>query len=106
MIETIYLYADQWGINRMTKNLGQVKRGEIPIKLELEVEETAFREPVIEKKVVISDWRQGVDIADIDFKETFITEEEAAVVRQMRFEKMTEILTKQGFQVSKPETEQ
>lgn len=102
MIETIYLYADKWGVNRMTKNLGQVKRGEIPIKLELVVDETAFREPVIEKKVVVEDWRQGVDIADVDFTETFITEEEAAKVREMRFEKMTEILQKQGYTVAKP----
>ena len=106
MIETIYLYADQWGINRMTKNLNQVKRGEIPIKLEIEVSETAFREPIIEKKVTIEDWRQGVDIADVDFKETFITEDEAAKIREMRFEKMSEILQKQGYNVSKPETEQ
>lgn len=101
MVETIYLYADKWGINRMTKNLGQVKRGEIPIKLELEVAEDAFREPVIEKKVVIEDWRQGVDIADVDFKETFITEEEAEAIRQMRLEKMSEILKSQGYTVAK-----
>lgn len=106
MIQTIYLYADEWGINRMSKNLGQVKRGEIPIKLEIEVSETAFREPIIEKKVVIEDWRQGVDIADVDFKETFITEDEAAKIREMRFEKMSEILTKQGFVVTKPGMEQ
>lgn len=101
MVEVIYLYADKWGINRMTKNLGQVKRGEIPIKLELEISENAFREPIIEKKVVIEDWRQGVDIADVDFKETFITEEEAATVRQMRLDKMSEILKGQGYVVSK-----
>lgn len=103
MTETIYLYADKWGINRMTKNLGQVKRGEIPIKLELEVSEQAFREPVIEKKVVIEDWRQGVDIADVDFKETFITEEEAEQIRKMRLDKMSDILKSQGFNVTKVE---
>ena len=103
MNQTIYLYADKWGINRMTKSLGAVRRGEIPIKLELEVNETAFREPVIEKRVVIDDWRQGVDIADVDFKETFITEEEAATIRQMRLDKMSEILQSQGYKVTKEE---
>jgi hypothetical protein len=99
--QTIYLYADTYGVNRMTKSLGQVRRGEIPIELEVTVEETAFREPVLRRQVVINDWREGVDIADIDFKETFITEEEAAVIRQMRMDKMAEILQAQGYTVSK-----
>lgn len=104
MKQTIFLYASEYGIaNRVTKELGRIERGQIPIKLELEIEETAFREPVIEKKVVIEDWRQGVDIADVDFKETFITEEEAETIRQMRFEKMSEILKKQGYTVAKPQ---
>lgn len=101
MKQTIYLYADTYGVNRMTKSLGQVRRGEIPIELEVTVEETAFREPVLRRQVVINDWREGVDIADIDFKETFITEEEAAVIRQMRMDKMAEILQAQGYTVSK-----
>lgn len=105
MKQTIYLYVDEYGVNRMTKNLGQVGRNEIPIKLDLEVEESAFREPVITKKVVVNDWREGVDIADINFKETFITEEEAAKVRQMRLEKMREILKQQGYEVTAPESE-
>lgn len=105
MRQVIYLYVDKWGVNRMTKSLGAVKRGEIPIKLELEVSEDAFREPVIEKKVVIEDWRQGVDIADVDFKETFITEEESAAIRQMRLDKMQEILQQQGYKVTKSEEE-
>lgn len=104
MRQTIFLYATEHGIeNRVTKELGRVGRGQIPIKLTLDIEETAFREPVIEKHVTIEDWRQGVDIADVDFKETFITEEEAAAIRQMRFEKMSEILKKQGYTVAKPE---
>ena len=103
MKQTIYLYADSYGINRMTKSLGRIQRGEIPIELEVTVEETAFREPVIRKQVIINDWREGVDIADVDFKETFITEQEAAAIRQMRFDKMTEILTAQGYTVAKPQ---
>lgn len=101
MEQIIYLYADSWGINRMTKNLGEVKRGEIPIKLTIKISEKAFREPVIEKEVVIEDWRQGVDIADIDFKETFITEEEAGAIREMRLKKMADILKQQGYEVRK-----
>lgn len=107
MRETIYLYATQYGVSsRITKSLGDVKRGEIPIKLDLIIEDTAFREPVIEKQVTVEDWRQGVDIADVDFKETFITPDEAESIRQMRFEKMSEILSKQGYQVTPPNEEE
>lgn len=104
MRQTIFLYATEYGIeNRVTKELGRVGRGQIPIKLTLDIEETAFREPVITKEVRIEDWRQGVDIADVDFKETFITEEEAAAIREMRFQKMSEILKQQGYSVTKPQ---
>lgn len=102
MTETIYLVVDQYSVKRMTKNLPQLNRGEIPIKLELDVETSAFRSPVIEKHVHVEDWRQGVDIADVEFKETTITEEEAEMIRQRRLEKMTEVLQAQGFQVVKP----
>lgn len=102
MKQISFLYADSWGVNRMSKNLGLVKKGEIPIKVEVEIEESAFREPIVEKKILVSDWRQGVDIADVDFKETFITEEEAAKIRQMRFEKMSEILKGQGYEIVAP----
>ena len=104
MRQTIFLYATEYGIaSRVTRELGKIQRGEIPIKLTLDIEETAFREPVIEKEVKIEDWRQGVDIADVDFKETFITEEEAATIREMRFQKMSEILKQQGYSVTKPQ---
>lgn len=105
MRQTIFLYATEYGVeNRVTKELGRVGRGQIPIKLTLDIEETAFREPIITKEVKIEDWRQGVDIADVDFKETFITEEEAEAIRQMRFNKMSEILKKQGYSVISPES--
>jgi hypothetical protein len=77
MNEVIHLAVDRYGVNRMTKNLPSLRRGEVPIKLTLTVEDQAFREPVIEKEVHIEDWRQGVDIADVEFKEAVITEEEA-----------------------------
>jgi hypothetical protein len=105
MIETIYLVADRYTVKRMTKGLPQLHRGEIPIKLELTVEDAAFREPVIEKQVHVEDWRQGVDIADVEFRETTITEEEASLIRQQRLKKMREILESQGFQVVEPEPE-
>src|SRR4051812_12169078 len=100
MKEVIYLTVSQYGVGRMTKNLPTLKRGEIPVKLTLNVEDNAFREPVIEKEVHIEDWRQGVDIADVEFKETIITEEEAQLIRERRLEKMKEVLEDQGYTVS------
>ena len=101
MKEVIYLAVDRYGVKRMTKNVPSLNRGEIPIKLTLTVEDQAFREPVIEKTVHIEDWRQGVDIADVEFKESIITEEEAQVIRERRLEKMKEVLESQGYSVSK-----
>jgi hypothetical protein len=99
--EIIYLVADRRGVSRMTKNMPSLNRGEIPIKLVLEIEDTAYREPVIEKHVHVEDWRQGVDIADVQFKETIITEEEAELIRQRRLEKMQEVLEEQGYVVTR-----
>lgn len=103
MKQTIYLYANKWGAQRMTKSLGQVNRDEIPIKLNLIIEESAFREPVIEKTITIEDWRQGSDSADVELKELTITEPEAALIRKTRLDKMREVLEKQGYTVNSPD---
>ena len=101
MDETIYLVADQTGIKRMTKNLPSLNRGEIPIKVNITVAKEAFRTPVIEKQIVIDDWREGIDIADVEFRKEIITPEEAETIRQGRLEKMQEILRQNGYTVAK-----
>lgn len=105
MNETIYLVLDKWGVKRMTKNLPSLNRGEIPVKLNVTVAEEAFREPVLVKEVTIEDWRQGVDIADVEFKESVITEDEAALIREQRIMRMKEILEEQGYEITRTETE-
>lgn len=87
----------------MTKTLPVISRGEIPVKLELTVEESAFREPVITKEVVISDWRDGIDLADVEFRSHFITPDEAEQIKRSRLEKMQEILRANGYAVQKDE---
>jgi hypothetical protein len=47
MRETIFLAVDRAGVRRMTKRLPDLNRGEIPVKLVVEIDDTAFREPVI-----------------------------------------------------------
>lgn len=102
MKETIYLAVSRSKVERMTKNLPSLTRGEIPVKLILEVDEGAFREPVIERKVHIEDWRAGIDIGDVEFRKDIITEDEAAMIRNARLDKMRRILEEQGFQVVPP----
>lgn len=103
MKETIYLVVSPYKVERMTKNLPGLSRGEIPVKLTITVDEKAFREPVISKEVHIDDWRDGVDIADVEFRGSVITEEEAELIKQRRLEKMRGILEAQGFTVTEPE---
>ena len=105
MKETIYLVVSKNKVERMTKTLPNLYRGEIPVKLSVEVDETAFREPVLERKVTINDWQEGIEIADIEFRESIITEEEAEKIRQMRLDKMQQILTNHGYSVEKIEAE-
>jgi hypothetical protein len=103
MQETIYLVVDRQRVEKMTKTLPTLRRGEIPIKLTLTVDEKAFREPVISKEVTIHDWRDGIDIADVEFRGSVITQEEADMIKDARLKKMQEILEQQGFQVSRAE---
>ncbi len=86
MRETIFLVISRHKVERMTKSLPSLKRGEIPVKLVVEVADTAFREPVIERRVEVIDWRDGIEVGDIELKESFITEEEAALIRGRRLE--------------------
>jgi hypothetical protein len=103
MKETIYLVVSPYKVERMTKNLPGLSRGQIPVKLSITVDEKAFREPVISKEVHIDDWRDGVDIADVEFRGSVITEEEAEIIKQPP-RKDAGILEAQGFTVTEPET--
>jgi hypothetical protein len=106
MKETIYLVVTKHKTERMTKNLPSLSRGELPLKILLTVDEKAFQEPVITKEVVINDWREGIDLSDVEFRGSFITPEEAEMIKQKRLQKMSEILGEQGYQVIAPETDE
>ena len=102
MKDTIYLRVSPRKVEGMTKTLPELRRGEIPVKLVIEVDSSAFREPVIERHVEITDWREGIDIGDIDLNESIITEAEAQLIRDRRLAAMRRILEDQGYQVSEP----
>lgn len=100
MKETIYLRVSRSKVEGMTKNLPDLRRGEIPVKLVVEVDPGAFREPVIERHVKVTDWREGIDIADLDLRESVITEAEAQIIRDRRLAQMRKILEDHGFSVT------
>lgn len=102
MKETIYLRVSRSKVEGMTKRLPDLGRGEIPVKLVVEVDPSAFREPVIEQHVKISDWRQGIDVADVTLKEAIITEAEAQLIRNRRLAEMRRILEDNGYGVTDP----
>lgn len=105
MKDTIYLYVTRSGVDRMRKTLGDYSKGEVPVKLNIEIPNDAFQPPVVEQHVFIDNWNKGVDVDDVRFEKSIITEEEAAVIRERRLEKMRSILMSQGYTVTEPEAE-
>jgi hypothetical protein len=104
--ETIYLILNQHGVDRMTKRLPSVGRDEVPVRLHIKIDPKVFQAPTLERTVEIVDWRGGIDLEDVQFTGTFITEEEANIIRARRLAKMREILETQGYSVSHPDDEQ
>lgn len=103
MKETIFLIVNNRKIERFTRNLPELRRGEIPVKLTLTVEPKAFRTPTIDKEVYVDDWREGIDMEDVEFNKNVITQQEAEEIKQKRLAKMQEILQNQGYTVTKEE---
>lgn len=103
MKEVIYLVVSQNKVERMTKRLPDLYRGEIPVKLTINVPKEAFNPPTLDQEVFVEDWRQGIDLEDVEFKKNVITKEEAEEIRQRRLARMKEVLEGQGFTVTEPE---
>lgn len=103
MKEVIYLVVSQRKIERMTKTMPNLYRGETVVKLGVTVDPKAFQPPVLDQEVVVNDWRDGIDLEDVEFKQNIITKDEAELIKQRRLERMQEILQNQGYEVTKPE---
>lgn len=106
MKETIYLLANRNGVQAMRKTLPDTRRGEVVVKLNLSLPDDAFKPPMLVQDVVVEDWRQGIDMADVEFRQAVITPEEAQMIRDKRLAKMQEILEGQGYEVKKPDEPQ
>lgn len=103
MRDVIYLTMTPSGVQTMRKSYAGARRGEAIVKLNVEVPAEAFNPPMLEQQVTINDWREGIDIEDVQFNKSIITEEEAEIIRQKRLAKMAQILQEQGYQVTKTE---
>ena len=50
----------------MRKNLPDVRRGEIPVKLTIAVPPEAFNPPTLAQEITVNDWRQGIELGDVE----------------------------------------
>lgn len=103
MKEVIYLVVSNRKVERMTKTLPNIYRGEVIVKLNVTVTDKAFNPPTLDQEVIVDDWREGVDLEDVEFRQNVITKEEAAEIRERRLEKMRTVLEGQGYTVTKEE---
>lgn len=105
MKDVIFLVCDLTKVVKMTKSPPSLRRGEIVVRLDVTVKDDAFREPVLVREVVVEDWREGIDLGDVEFRNSVITEDEAAIIRQHRLKRMIDILGEQGYTVYAPTDE-
>jgi len=103
MREVIYLTASRSGVgSTVRKNLPtNLGRGEVPIKVTVDIAADAFAPPVIEQNIVIENPYKGIDLEDVHFNGSVITEGEAELIRQKRLEKAANILKANGYTVEK-----
>jgi hypothetical protein len=101
--DIIWLRMSPRAVLGMTKSMPTVHAGEIAAKVNVEVSADAFRKPVLERTITITDWQEGVTLADVDLKVATITEDEAAQIRAARLVHMAEVLAAQGYTVTAPE---
>ncbi|MFH5833763.1 hypothetical protein [Halalkalibaculum sp. DA384] len=104
MNDTIYLICTKKGVDRMVKtkrSATALRKGEVPVKLKIEVPDENWKPPFIEKQITVNRWDENIDVEDVDFEGQFVTEEEAELIRQERLDKMKRILEKQGYTVTR-----
>lgn len=100
MKDVVYLVVSRAGVQSMRKSLPSMKRGEIAIRVNVTVADKAFAPPTIEQYIDIQDPYQGIDLEDVHFTGSTITQEEAELIRSMRLAKAAEILIANGYVVT------
>jgi hypothetical protein len=104
--QVIWLVMDEYGVDRMTKRMpASLGKAEHAVKAEIEWDPRALRPPVLETRITIQDWRQGLDVGDIEFRQLTLTATEAEGIRQRRREAMVEQMRELGYTVTPPDQE-
>ncbi len=104
MKDVIYLVVNRNKVDRMTKTLPNLYKGEYVVRVAVTVDDDAFNEPTISSKEIhVENWRQGIDVSDVDFIEPYITEEEATIIRERREAQLIEALKLKGYKIEKVE---
>ena len=101
MKDVIYLVVNRNKVDRMTKTLPNLYKGEYVVRVAVTVDDDAFNEPTISKEIHVENWRQGIDVSDVDFSEPYITEEEATIIRERREAQLIEALKLKGYKIEK-----
>jgi hypothetical protein len=99
--EPVFLVLSRRKVERMTKTVPSLRRGEIVVKLMVTAADSAFREPTLVREIVVTDPFDGI-IPDLDFDQPFITEAEAEQIKSQRVLRMAEQLKAQGWSVMPP----
>lgn len=106
MKQVVYLIVTPNGVDRMTKRMPDQQRGELPIKLTVNLPHGLFSPPVISQEITVADPRDGLDIErDVELRQLFITPDEADMLRRRRMSRMREILEAAGYEIKGPEDE-
>jgi hypothetical protein len=103
MRETIYLRVSRNKVEGMTKKMPGLYKGELPVKLNIEIPDKSFGTPTIEKDVRIDTATPELTAADLNIKSLTITETEFAKIKEERRTAMIEQLQSDGFTVTAPE---
>ncbi len=101
MKDIVYIVVNRNKVDRMTKTLPNLYQNEHVIRLEVNVKDSAFNAPTLTQKIEVDDWREGIDISDVDFSEPYITEKEAELIRKQREERMIAMLKAKGYSIEK-----
>lgn len=101
--EDIYLVLSRQKVERMTKRIPSVYKGEIIVKVRVKADSSAFREPTLVREIVVTDPFDGMAPADVEFSQPFITEAEAQQIRETRRQRLVEDLMALGYKIEPPE---
>lgn len=100
MRDTIFLVITPRKVDRMAKSVPSTRNDEIVVKLTVEVPPGRFRTPTVERHIVIEDWTDGTELADLELRQDFITADEAKLIVERRLGQMAQVLREHGYSVS------